>query len=78
MAFAVKLGLTLFVGPGGAPQGGHDWRNGSAAHGPPDVPARVLQERRLYARFLARGPFPGGVTLQRTEHAPVRRSKQGL
>ena len=77
MAFAVKLGLTLFVGPGGAPQGGHDWRNGSAAHGPPDVPARVLQERRLYAAFLPRGPGRAGLHSSGRSTPRVRRSKQG-
>ncbi|MDF3059321.1 MAG: hypothetical protein K0R17_3536 [Rariglobus sp.] len=47
-------------GPRRSLQDGHDSRNGSAAHGPRDVPARILSERRLYAAFLPRGPSPAG------------------
>lgn len=48
-------------GPRRSLQDGHDSRAGSAADGPRDVPARVLQERRFYAALLPRGPSPAGL-----------------
>jgi hypothetical protein len=62
-------------GPRRSLQDGHDSAGGSVADGGRDVPARILSERRLYAAFLPRGPFPGRVTLHRTEHKRGR--KQG-
>ena len=48
-------------GPRRSDQGGHDSRSGSAADGPRDVPARVLQERRVRARCFAHTPPPAGL-----------------
>jgi hypothetical protein len=56
-------------GPRRSLQDGHDSQAGSGADGLRDVPARILSERRLYAAFLPRGPFPGGVSLHRTERS---------
>jgi len=48
-------------GPRRSDQGGHDSQAGSAADGLRDVPARVLQERRVRARCFAHTPPPAGL-----------------
>ena len=47
-------------GPHRSDHGGRDSWAGSAADGPRDATARVLQERRFSAAFLPRGPPPVG------------------
>ena len=76
--FVKNQDLTCFGLARRSRSGGHDSRAGSAADGPRDGPARVLQERRVRGRYFGHTPPPAGQDFYRTEGAHrARRAWRG-